>query len=1111
MSEDSNYENRSRRPRSSRRAGDEPEVTYEFDGDWDQSSGPEPRRRKRRRRAGAGASHTTRSEPQALPEPSVPAEFQLPFDPWRIFEALRLKWKWLAMGTLAFGALAFLFSLSVIKYKVKVDLIRRETSNAFRSDQAAESFLPRELSDLTLIRYMMSPEVMNRTSTNLTPPMDPATIRSMVKMDPGATPDTATITVSGKGDLNRIVQVANTFAKEAVQYTRELQAAESGNVNKYLTNKLALMREEINEVNKEIGKLSREAGFFDLQKEADEFYKGVAGIDQKLETARAELELTEVHIKRLESQLKQGPTNTKLAAARTRLQELRAKGYTDAYPEVEAQIAIVRRLEAEPAGNEEPVAAASNTPNSLNPAFMQLNEQYRAKNDWERKIREYTTIKSGATNRVQAISEKGLLLANLRSRQTALETSYEALNKRQQETQIFVDSALGYYKPLSDVTLKDIRTRMRWMKVGALSLAGAFLGLCTAIGLIMLAEAFDTRIKTATDLERATGLPVLATLGNLDDMSEADQEKWAFRTLTMLRGKLRTTPDDGMVCGFISSKEREGRSTWIQLLVDAAAQQGLKVLTVDARPEGAEPEVSAVRRDRNDIAVPNVSGNGNGKHADLGAEFKPETNGGSVAVADGEPDDDKQKKLAVEKTSENGWVWDLERRKQWQNAMTQWQREDHMVLFVELPPAERPESILLAENLPQVVWLSRAGVADSQETTKQVETLRAAGCNIVGAVFNDEPKTLFNSHVSRWFRRVAAIALLAGSLFAQDAYAQAAATSSGSAQASRTTTASGVSTNKTLAFSASNPAQRAEWQRRLTLGPGDVLDFHVVGRPELTRTNLVIAANGTVSFLHAKNIPAKGLTVDELRQRMDQEVRKYYTAARTIVQPVSYSSKRYYVLGKVNTKGSFPLDRPVTLIEAVARAKGLETGLYQRSTVELADLSRSFIVRDGKRLDVDFNKLFAEGDLSQNVSIEPGDYIYFPPAAVNEIYVLGEVFNPGPLGYAPNATMVAAITDRGGFTEKAYRSKVLVIRGALQQPETFVVNVGDILHARSADFKLQPKDIVYVSRRPWAKVEELLDEAAQSFIQGSVTAWSGVNVGPFFSEPFLPEIRDQGE
>jgi protein involved in polysaccharide export with SLBB domain len=111
--------------------------------------------------------------------------------------------------------------------------------------------------------------------------------------------------------------------------------------------------------------------------------------------------------------------------------------------------------------------------------------------------------------------------------------------------------------------------------------------------------------------------------------------------------------------------------------------------------------------------------------------------------------------------------------------------------------------------------------------------------------------------------------------------------------------------------------------------------------------------------------------------------------------------------------------------------------------------------------------------------------------------------NPGAVGFVPNATLITAITDRGGFTDRAYKGKVLVVRGSLNNPETFIIDTKQILDASKPDFRLESKDIVYVGQRPWIKVEELLDEATQSFIQGFVTAFTGVKIGPWIKHPLF--------
>lgn len=304
-------------------------------------------------------------------------------------------------------------------------------------------------------------------------------------------------------------------------------------------------------------------------------------------------------------------------------------------------------------------------------------------------------------------------------------------------------------------------------------------------------------------------------------------------------------------------------------------------------------------------------------------------------------------------------------------------------------------------------------------------------------------------------------------------------------------------------FSTSSPESRANWQRRLTLGPGDTLNFSLYNQPDTAKRDVVVGPDGRVTFLQAEDVTATGMTIDELRAQFDTELSKFYNNPRTIITPGSYRSKKFYLLGAVAHKGVFQLERPTTMIEAIAQAGGLETGMFEQNTVELADLSHSFVMRGGNRLKVDFVKLFQQGDLSQNVPIEPDDYIYFPSSAANQIFVVGAVAGQGVVPYSQNATVISAITARGGFVDKAYQSRVLVVRGSLNTPETYIVDAKGILAGEKPDFRLEPKDIVYVSRRPWARAEEILDSAAISFIQAALVTWTGQHVGPFIKTPII--------
>lgn len=686
----------------------------------------------------------------------------------------------------------------------------------------------------------------------------------------------------------------------------------------------------------------------------------------------------------------------------------------------------------------------------------------------------------------------------LRARLSMLMNSQILLDSRSREAAQFIKKPPGYCREFALAELDEAVFENPKPKIMFLGVVGGIAGIGGAIILILLFELFDNRLKTVGDLKRVTKLPVIATLGDLEKMHPTAQSSWAFRTWTAMQSRLSLSPNHGLVCGFTSSSGGQGRSTWIRLLAKAASQCGFRVLTIATLP--SPPFMQPDHQPEPDEKEKKTSKDMN--HTDTSSLFGDEP---SMAVANNVLSTPTQ--VTEKLTGDNpqplvhiplpGWVWSLERRKQWQSALKQWRNIENIVILVELPPACDPEAVLLAENIPNVIWLADGNKADASESREQLQTLRDARCNLVGSVMNRAPAApAVRKRFSRW---VGLWPLLAGiSLASQSAGAQ------DNAPATPAPPANVIA--REVAFSGAALNRRAEWQKRLTLGPGDVLNLSMYGRPELSRLEVLIGPDGRLSYLEATDVLADGLTVDELRARLDEELGKFHRSPRTIIVPTAYRSKKYYVLGKVVNKGVFSLERPTTILEAVARAQGLETGLLgeNQNTFDLADLQRSFVMRGDKRLEVNLEKLFFEGDLSQNVALEPDDYLYFAAANLKEVYVLGQVRLPGPVIYTPNLTLLGAIASRDGFTDKAFKSRVFVVRGSLNQPKTFIVDTWAALDARGLDFKLEPKDIIFVHSRPLIRVEELLDLAATAFVQSATASWANQFVPAIIRNRILP-------
>ncbi|MCB1097280.1 MAG: polysaccharide biosynthesis/export family protein [Verrucomicrobiae bacterium] len=271
------------------------------------------------------------------------------------------------------------------------------------------------------------------------------------------------------------------------------------------------------------------------------------------------------------------------------------------------------------------------------------------------------------------------------------------------------------------------------------------------------------------------------------------------------------------------------------------------------------------------------------------------------------------------------------------------------------------------------------------------------------------------------------------------------------------------------------------------LGAGDALRFRLHGAEGLEQVS-PISPDGTVSYLQAKQIRAAGLSVPQLREKMEQALAVYHREPKLIVTPVQLASKRYTILGSIRERGTFALNRTTTLLEAIANSKGFESKESSAGVNDLADLKRSFVMRDGKRLPVDIERLYA-GDMRHNVVLRPDDYIYIASNQNREAYVLGAVSNPGRVQLSVPTTVTGAVAMAAGFdNQKAWKNRVLLVRGSMTAPQSKVINLKAVLRGAEQDPVLAPGDIVYVHTKPWAFAEDIIDVAAQSFMQGAIVA-----------------------
>jgi polysaccharide export outer membrane protein len=276
-----------------------------------------------------------------------------------------------------------------------------------------------------------------------------------------------------------------------------------------------------------------------------------------------------------------------------------------------------------------------------------------------------------------------------------------------------------------------------------------------------------------------------------------------------------------------------------------------------------------------------------------------------------------------------------------------------------------------------------------------------------------------------------------------------------------------------------------------TLGPGDKIEIELLGDPA-SKITTVVAPDGKIYFNLLPGLDVWGLTLGQAKAQIEHELSKYIKDQPQVSMAVrDVESKHIWILGDVQAPGIYPLASPTTLLEALSLAGGtLNLSSFRQNEVfgasdELADLRRSFVLRQGKMLPVDFQRLIQMGDLSQNIYLEPDDFIYLPAATAREIYVLGAVTEARAVPFKEGMTVASAIASAYGTVNGAYLQHVAVVRGSLSHPQIAIVDYKYVIRGKASDIALQPRDIVYVPFSPYRYLTRYAQLIVDTFVSSA--------------------------
>lgn len=167
---------------------------------------------------------------------------------------------------------------------------------------------------------------------------------------------------------------------------------------------------------------------------------------------------------------------------------------------------------------------------------------------------------------------------------------------------------------------------------------------------------------------------------------------------------------------------------------------------------------------------------------------------------------------------------------------------------------------------------------------------------------------------------------------------------------------------------ASGQAEHPSLAPDYTVGAEDVLDFTVLKYDELNGP-ITVRPDGKINVPLVGEVQAAGRTVEDIQSEVARRMEQFIPQSHLTLRVRTVNSIKVYVTGRVESPGMFQVGKPITILQAIAMAKGF---------TPWAKESRMTLVRSqtGKRVRVNYAKV-VKGK-QENFTLYPGDTLIVP-------------------------------------------------------------------------------------------------------------------------------------
>lgn len=201
------------------------------------------------------------------------------------------------------------------------------------------------------------------------------------------------------------------------------------------------------------------------------------------------------------------------------------------------------------------------------------------------------------------------------------------------------------------------------------------------------------------------------------------------------------------------------------------------------------------------------------------------------------------------------------------------------------------------------------------------------------------------------------------------------------------------------------------------LGPYDRLLVNVIGTESRTFA-MVVLPEGDVFVPSVGAIRADGMTLNEFRKKLDEEVNRFFKNVKIYCYLQEPRVFRVFVTGEVEKPGAVNVSAVQRVSDAVELAG---------SIISEGSNRRVILYRNSDTLEVDVLRYVLKGDFTTNPFLSNGDRIHVPVAR-RHAAIRGSVHKPLNYEVLPAETIDDLIDLAGGFKAEAVKDRVLLTR-----------------------------------------------------------------------------------